>query len=241
MSFNINGDTSNYMNNFFSGFNSNNNVGGSTNFLSDWYSVQNGSYYKVAKKYYAQENADAKEETSATDDKQLELAKESAEASVKAINTLMDDSLYEKVKKTDEKGNTTYDYDKDAILDNVKSFVEKYNGLIENTGKLEDTSTLKSGVRLVNQTEVYEGALAKVGITIREDNTLEIDEDAFGKANMSDVKSLFTGSVSFAKNMQTKFLQIYSNASHSTDITNSLYNSTGNYQKSVANMFDSVL
>lgn len=238
MNFNITGDTSNYMNSFFSGLNSTDNT---SSFLTDWYSVRNGSYYKVAKKYYSENGSQTGKNTSVSDEKQLELVKNSAEASVNAISKLMDDSLYTKVKKTDDEGNVTYDYDRDAIMSNVKSFVEKYNSLIEDTGELDDKTVLKNGVRLVNQTDVYGAALGRVGINIKEDNTLELDEDVFKEADMVEVKSLFTGNVSFATNMQTKFLQIYSNASGNNKNSNYFYNSSGNYKKSVANMFDSVL
>lgn len=238
MNFNIIGDTSNYMNSFFGGLNSTDNT---SNFLADWYSVKNGSYYKVAKKYYSEDNSASGKNTSVSDEKQLNLVKDSAEASVNAINKLMDDSLYAKVKKTDDEGNVTYDYDRDAILSNVKGFVEKYNSLIENAGELNDKTALKSSVRLINQTDVYGAALGRVGINIKENNTLELDEKAFKEADMSEVKSLFTGRVSFATNMQTKFLQIYSNASGNSENSNYFYNSSGNYKKSIANMFDSVL
>lgn len=246
MSFSVSNNTNtyDYMNSFFSGLNSSSSTGNSnsaTNLLGDWYSVQNGTYYKVAKKYYASEAASESSKSAETTEKELKLAKESAESAVKSITKLMDSDLYEKVAVKDEDGNTTYDYDRENILKNIKSFVDDYNDLIENTGELDDTSTLKSGVRLVNQTEVYESALAKIGITIESDNTLTIDEEAFKASDITDVKSLFTGTVSFGKNMQTKCLQVYSNASSSVNSDKSFYFSSENYKKSIANMFDSVL
>ena len=44
----------------------------------------------------------------------------------------------------------------------------------------------------------------KVGISIKDDNTLEIDEDAFKKARTSDVKALFAGTGSLASRIAQK-------------------------------------
>lgn len=233
--FNI--DTTNtydYMNNFFGGLNSGSTTGAS-NFLGDYYAVQNGSYLKLAKKYYA-----AEESKSVSDEKQLDLAKSAAEEAVNSIGKLLDSKLYEKAEITDKDGNTTVDYKKTEILDAVKSFVEDYNSVIENTGELDDRSTLKNGVRLVEQTDVYGAALSRVGISIGTDNKLTVDEEAFNKADMSDVKSLFTGSVSFGKNIQTKMYQVYSAANNSMDSFDSMYSSNGTKSLSTGNMFDSL-
>lgn len=234
--FNI--DTTNtydYMNNFFSGFNSNSSTSGTSSLLGDFYAVQNGSYYKLAKKYYASEKVQA-----STDEKTLDLAKSSAQDAVNSVGKLLDESLFKKVETTDADGNKTTDYKKSEILDAVKAFAEDYNSVIENTGELEDRSTLKNGVRLVDQTEVYGAALAKVGITIGADNKLTVDEETFNKADMADVKNLFTGSVSFGKNVQTKMYQIYASANDSLKAMDSLYSSNGTKSLSTGNMFDTL-
>ena len=235
--FNI--DTTNtydYMNNFFSGLNSSSNTtSGTSSLLGDFYAVQNGSYYKLAKKYYASEKAQ-----SSTDEKTLELAKSAAQEAVGSIGKLLDDSLFKKVEATDEEGNKTTDYNKSEILEAVKSFAEDYNSVIENTGELEDKAILKNGVRLVDQTEVYGAALSRVGITIGTDNKLTVDEEAFNKADMADVKNLFSGSVSFGKNIQTKMYQIYASSEDSLKAMDSIYSSNGTKSISTGNMFDSL-
>lgn len=245
MNFNVTNDTNtyDYMNSFFSGLNNssgkNDSYGGVSSLLGDLYAVQNGTYLKVAKKFYA---SDAAKSSQSADDikKEMNLVKEATQEATSSLSKLMDESLYKQVEKTDDKGNKTYDYDRDAILRNIKSYIEDYNSLIEMSGDLEDTSTLKAGVRLVNQAEVYEGALARIGIDIKENNQLELDEEAFAKADIVDVKSLFTGAVSYAKNMQTKFFQMYSQANSNISSVNGLYSSQAQ-GISIGNMFDSML
>ncbi len=227
--------TYDYMNSFFSGLNSSSSTSSSTGILGDWYSVQNGSYLKLAKKYYASEEA-----KSSADEKTLELAKSAAQDAVSSVGKLMDSSLFEKVETTDEDGNKTTGYKTTEILDALKAFVEDYNSVIENTGELDDTDTLKSGVRLVEQTKVYSAALARVGIEIGEGNKLTIDENAFGEADMTDVKSLFSGSVSFGKNIQTKMYQITSASNDALKAMDSIYSSGGVKSVSTGSMFDSL-
>ena len=66
------------------------------------------------------------------------------------------------------------------------------------------------------------------------------DEETFNKADMADVKNLFTGSVSFGKNVQTKMYQIYAPANDSLKAMDSLYSSNGTKSLSTGNMFDTL-
>lgn len=230
-------NTYDYMNSFFGTQSSNSSS--PTNFLGDYYAVKNGSYYKIAKKYYAKvAEEDAKKAN--MDEKSLELVKSGAEDAINSLNKLMDDSLFKKVETRDEDGNKIYDYDKKEILDKLKNFVEDYNSMVKDAGEMDGNNALKAGVRLVDQMKVYKSALSQIGISIESDNTLKIDEEAFNEADMTDVKSLFTGNVSMAKNMQTKILQVYSAANTDLNSTDGLYSASAVKNISIGSMFDSL-
>lgn len=240
-----NTNTYDYMNSFFGGLNSNGQTGssyGTSNLLGDYYSIKNGTYLKVAKKFYAsEEGKNVKFGTTAEiDEKQTELIKNDAEAVLGSLSKLMNSSLYKKVETTDESGNKILDYDRKGIMDNLKAFVEDYNELIKNTAEGNDNRTLKNSVRLVNQAKVYEGALSSIGISIKSNNTLEINEESFDKANMTDVKSLFTGSVSFAKNIQSKLFKVYSSAADALNAVDGIYSANGKGSISIGSMFDNM-
>ncbi len=238
--FNVGGNSnSDYFSNFFG--TSSTGVSGSSNFLGDFYSIRNGSYLKLAKKYYASEAANKTSSKTTTDEKQTKLTQSSAQGAVSSVSKLMDSNLYKKVEKRDENGKVTYDYDRDNILKNIKSFVEDYNDTIKNLSEESNSSMLRTGVRLTNQTKIYQSALSKVGISINKGNTLELDEEAFGKANMTDVKSLFAGNVSFAKNVQSKLTQIYASANDVFAANDSLYSGTATKSLSTGNMLDSFM
>ncbi len=231
-------NTYDYMNSFFGTSSTSSSSSSSTNFLGDYYAVQNGSYYKLAKQYYAK--AATESSSSSVDEKSIELVKAGAEDAVNSLSKLMDESLFKKVETTDEDGNKTYDYDKEKILDKLKTFVEDYNSLVEDAGEMEGDNSLKAGVRLVEQMKVYKSALSRIGISIESDNTLKIDEDAFKEADMTEAKSLFTGNVSMAKNIQTKLLQVYSATNTDLNSTDGLYSSTAIKNVTIGNMFDSL-
>lgn len=236
--YNVSNDN-NYMNSIFSSLPT---TGGTStsNFLGDYYAVQNGSYYKLAKKFYAKA-AEEEKAGKAADEKSLELVKNGTEDALQSLSKLMDDSLFKKVETTDEDGNKTTDYDKEAILDKLKTFVEDYNSMVEDAGEMDGDSALKAGVRLVDQMKVYKAALSQIGVSIESDNSLKIDEEAFKQADMTDVKSLFTGNVSMAKNIQTKMMQMYSSVNTDLNSIDGLYSSAAIKNVSIGSMFDSLL
>ncbi|MBR3832757.1 MAG: hypothetical protein IKJ73_00400 [Lachnospiraceae bacterium] len=221
-------NTYDYMNNFF-GASATNGSSGANNFLGDYYAVQNGSYYKLAKNFYAKAAAEEKISDS-VDEKSVELVKSGAEEAINSLNKLMDEGLFEKGESDD----------KDAILDKLNSFVKDYNAMINNAGEMDGENSLKAGVRLVDQMKVYKSALSRIGVSIESDNTLKVDEDAFKESDISDVKNLFTGNVSMAKNIQSKLLQVYSSANMDLKSTDGLYSAQAIKNVTLGSMFDSI-
>ena len=241
MALNINGSTYNYMNSFFSGKSSSSSKSANDSVYSsigDLGVIKSGAYKKLAQKYYANSsNTKAAKETSAKE------IKNNSNAAVASASKLLDKNLYEAktVKTTDEDGNTkeTTDIDRSKILDSLKDFVKSYNATVKEAGESDNNNVLKSASRMVSQTKVYAGNLNRAGITIGSDNTLSLDEDKFNNANASDIKSLFTGSVSFGKSTQEKLYQIYS-AANSNTAQSAVYNANAQYSVSTGSMFDSI-
>lgn len=223
----------NFMNNMLGS--SANKSGGSSleSLLGDYNSVRNGSYLKLAKKYYSTDGAKQATQkqfsTSASAKTEDKTTKASAESAWNAVSALRDDKLY--VQKQGE-DNT------DTILNNVKAFVDSYNSVLDSAEKSDKSSVLKDAVRLVNQTENYSNSLSKIGITVQSDNSLKLDETAFAKADMQDVKQLFTGDYSFGSNTQNRLLQMVSDASSS--ISSSLYTAQGTVSASTGSIYDSL-
>ena len=214
MSMNI---SSNFFNSML-GTSSSNSSSGLMGLLSDYNSIRNGSYLKLAKHYYS--NDSAKKAT------QKQFSKTASEDAWKDLKTLKDEKLYQSA-------------DTDKIQKNVKSFVSNYNSVMESAQNSDKSGVLKDASRLASQTGNYTSALAKIGITVKSDNTLAFDEEAFASADMSDVKKLFAGDFSFGSNTQSRMLQLASDASANSSSV--FYNQYGAVAgASVGSFYDSL-
>ena len=185
---------------------------GNTNMLSDYAAIKNGSYGKLMKAYYAKQDAEKLSGKGDTSQK-LTLMKTSADSLKKSADALNDASLWEKkkIKKKDEKtGEETEveDYDWEAGESNTKDVLRNASWM---TGMTDKTSHL----------------LSKIGITIGKGNKLELDEDELKKADISSLKTVFTGYNSFAGKTAQKATGI-SNAANRASAT---YTNNGTYSK----------
>lgn len=129
---------------------------GSTNLLSDYAAIKNGSYGKLLKAYYAKQDAENSAGTGDTSQK-LTLMKTSADSLKKSADALNDSSLWEKkkIKKKDEEtGEETEveDYDWEAITKAVKSFIEDYNDVVEEAGESNTKDVLRNAAWMTGMT-----------------------------------------------------------------------------------------
>lgn len=208
----------------------------SNNILSDYASIKNGSYGKVLKAYYAKQDSSSESSSTSTEKdtaKNLNTIQVATSALTKSTDALLANdtkSLFTKKENTA----TSSDYDRTAIYNGLKSFVENYNSLINSAGDSSNSSILRQTVSLVKNTIANEKMLSSVGITINEDNTLSIDENNCKKANINDLTSLFSGSGSFASQVSAKASSIAFYAKNAASGV-STYTSAGSITKSSTN------
>ena len=200
--------------------------------LSDYASIKNGSYGKLVKAYYAKQDADKL--SSGKDSVQKStLMKNGADALKKSAEALSNDSLWEK-KKTGEKTEAN-DYDWEAIIKAVKSFVEDYNDVIEKSGESNSKDVLRNAVWLTGITESNKNVLSKIGISIGKGNKMELDEEALKKADIGTFKILFTGNNSFA----SKVLMKANSISNAAARASGTYKSNGTYNNALSELASS--
>ena len=203
-----------------------------TNFYADYASIKNGSYMKLAKQYY-KNNAG---ETVNTDNDSTKAAKEayarekdSATDLKASLRELSNSSLYQKSKKvTDESGNETNEYDKDAIVKALKNYTEKYNSVIENGGESEAKGVISATYSIVQSTKSNANLLSKIGITIGSDNKLSFDENSIDASTIGSVRTLFEGYGSYGDRISDKTAEIEKSAVKASANVVS-YSSNGNY------------
>lgn len=225
MSFNI---SSNFFNSMLGRSSGNSNS--MTGLLSDYNSIRNGSYLKLAKHYYSKDGAKQATQkqfsnniSTKSEDK---ITKSASESAWKDITTLRNEKMYQTE-------------DTDTVLKNVKSFVDSYNSVIEGTQKSDNSNVQKDVARLASQTDNYADALSKIGITIKDDNTLSLNEKTFASADMAEVKKLFAGDFSFGSNTQNRLMQLVNDAT--AYMTSGIYNTSGTIAgASIGNFYDSL-
>ncbi len=208
----INGTTdySSLFSSMFSGTQGSKETSQGSSLLSDYASIKNGSYAKLAKSYYGKNTntkAAGKEKAEAENKKKVELSstKNASSKLNSAASALSENkALFEnKVTVKDKDGNETTDYDREKISSLVKDFADSYNAMVKNGGDSTNNSVLRSSLTMVNTTKVNQNLLNKAGITIGEDNTLSVDEDKLKKADIGTLKTLFSGHDSYAANIQS--------------------------------------
>lgn len=246
---NISSYDSSSVSTLFSGLSSSTSKSTSSDLLgisyTDYASIKGGSYYKLMKNYYADSKSTATS-TSTAKDTTATLARieGDAEGLKDSADKLLEkgsDSLFNKVTSTNKDGSTTSSYDTDKIYKAVSDFVDKYNDLIDTSGESNVTGILSAESSMVTMTNKNSALLGSMGITIGSDNKLSLDENAFKKADMSAVKSVFnsTGSYGYQVSAQSSMINYYAEneASKSNTYTNGgaytynyatgeLYNST---------------
>lgn len=202
------------------------------NILGDYMSIRNGSYKKLLKAYYSKKDAENSSSTSSSASKdtpqRLSLMKGAADDLKVASEALQKKSLWEKKKASDG----TEDYDWNAITKAVNTFVSAYNSVVEEAGKSDTKDILRDAVWMTNGTKQTGALLAKVGINVTADNKLEVDADDLKKADISALKTLFTGHNSFASRVAQKAGSMSKTAGSS----NSTYTKSGNYSSVLAEL-----
>lgn len=208
---------------------------GSVNF-TDYASIKNGSYGKLLKAYYAEEKesqkvssegtkTDSSKKTKATDTTGLSQLKSDADSLKKAAEALGEDKLWEK--KDGE-------YDLEKITGAVKSFVSEYNNTLTQAGKVNSKDASRDASNMSSLSGVMLKTLSRAGISVRVDGMLSVSDDSLKKADMGNLKSLFTGKVSYGSQVADKAGAISKDAV----MGSSLYESNGALSSSIASLFD---
>lgn len=263
MGININLNTRTDYSYLFSSLNQNNNnssnsLAGLTSLLTDYSSIKTGSYGKLLKAYYAEEGSSRLQSLTQKDNSTAEVVTKEHAQKLNKVQTATDtlkesaDALMETGSKSlfkqkdiitkDENGVevTSKGYDTEAIYKAVSTFAKDYNAVLD-AANSADNSTVTNRINTMNNnTLANEKALSKIGITVGEDGKLSVDKDAFMKADMGSVKTLFngTGSYSYQVSAQASLVNFSAEREASKAAT---YNVNGDYNSvlNTGNLYNS--
>lgn len=231
---------------------------------TDYSSIKSGSYYKLLNAYYSLDDTkktdsdktttkkdwltENTKKTAKTTDSASKLAdiESKAEKLSDAADTLLTvgtKSVFKTTKQTDKDGNMTETYDTNKIYQAVKSFTDQYNSLVDSASESKVNRISTAASSMVNYTEQNARLLSSVGITIDADtNQLKVDEETFKKSDMTNAKTLFNGTGSYAYQVSVKASLIDYYAQNEASKANT-YNNAGNYSNnySSGSLWDSFI
>lgn len=172
--------------------------------LGDLKMIQSGAYKKSLKAYYATQKKNNAEDGKDSDKESISNSGKADSKTQLSLVKSTSQKLYESANKLKSRDYSSKDFKTEDVLSDVKNFISNYNSTINSTKKLNSYSMLQTAVWATEQMNISEGMLNKVGITIKDDNTLSIDEEEFKKARTSDVKALFGGTGSLVSRVAQK-------------------------------------
>lgn len=204
--------------------------------LGEYGLIRSGAYKKVVKSYYG---SSKKSGILSAEEKNANKIAANGYMTVKTQANNLKTSLTSITSKLDEvfttkevDGKATFDSEK--ALKSVKDFVTKYNELIDTVADSDDNTILRNGVWMTGEVAAYSKALSEVGISVGSDNKLSIDETDFAKADVDNLKTLFSNKpYSFAGSLISKATTIASQSTLSalrlTRTGGSIYTKSATY------------
>lgn len=82
--------------------------------------------------------------------------------------------------------------DLEELLEKTRRFVKSYNAVLESVKEVSSLSLKREAQKLVEDTKANAGSFAKIGISITNSGSLEMDKKEFKKADTDTIKDLFT-------------------------------------------------
>lgn len=222
--------------------NSNNSYGMNSlySLLGDYNSIKTGSYGKLMKAYYTEA---AGEEVSSIAKDRIKKTPVSEEEKAVATAQTKVDSLEDAMSKlyTSEEESIWKEGDMDKIYSAVDSFVKGYNETLESVAEVDSKTVNNRGLTLINNTEMYKDDLAKIGISINNDDTLSIDKKTFSAASVEQIESVFNGRGSYG-HVQSSQVELLKSAVDYEAVSASTYNSNATYNTlgTTGSLFDSL-
>lgn len=198
--------------------------------FSDYSMIRSGAYKKLMKSYYAQDKKSGNSKSEKTNEKKgnipvdrtgLTQLKTEADSLKTAAQSLSKADLWE-------------ENDTEKIAKAVKNFAKEYNDVITQTGKTSSKDAAQNVQFMNGMTNTMSKALSKVGITVGADGKLSVDEEALGKADTSNIKSLFSGASSYGAQIEKYAGNVASAAVRDA----SVYTNSGNLNSSFSSMFN---
>ncbi|MCQ2524998.1 MAG: hypothetical protein MJ123_11730 [Lachnospiraceae bacterium] len=218
----------------FGGLNSNNsnNLFGGIN-LSDYSLIKRGGYKKLMKSYYDEQSGKTTHKNNVTTNKKEQAIDKTGLTQMKKESDGLK-SAVEAFNKDDLWKQTNGEYDMEKITGAVKSFVNEYNDVINQSSKVNSKEISQTMRYMSSMTNTMSKALSKIGVAVGVDGKLSINEDTLKKANVTSIKSMFAGAGSYGAQIEAKASEV----SRATIMNSSMYSSNATLSSTLNGMYD---
>lgn len=218
----------------FGGLNSNNNnnLFGGIN-LSDYSLIKRGGYKKLMKSYYDEQSGKTTHKNNVTTNKKEQAVDKTGLTQMKKESDGLK-SAVEAFNKDDLWKQTNGEYDMEKITGAVKSFVNEYNDVINQSSKVNSKEISQTMRYMSSMTNTMSKALSKIGVEVGVDGKLSINEDTLKKANVTSIKSMFAGAGSYGAQIEAKASEV----SRATIMNSSMYSSNATLSSGLNGMYD---
>lgn len=206
---------------------------GSFNF-ADLALIRKGTYKKLVQAQYSKKtdsDSDTENTTKRNRVSKVDFATQtgnkvrgSVDSLQKSVSALNDKDLWKQ---------TNGAYDTEKITKAVKDFAASYNGVVDQVDASGSTTVNQSARWMHSLTDTMKNQLEKVGVKIGDDNKLSVDGDALAKADMKAVKTMFSGTYSYANQALEKAGSVASASLRDTG----MYTNSGAYANMMSGWF----
>jgi hypothetical protein len=104
------------------------------------------------------------------------------------------------------------EYDSDhgtEVLQNAKAFVESYNNLLDSADSTDNSTITNLKKQLSKLTKKEKEDLASIGIEIKSDGKLSLDEDTFGGSRPAKIGQILSSKGTFSSSIRSIAQKIY--------------------------------
>ncbi len=238
------GQTADSINTLMSSLGTPTGVNSMANILTDYKTIQTGTYGKLLKAYYAQGEDTTKSKSSSgvtnktSTDTQLQTSLADTRSKMESLNTSASklaatggDSLFNKKEVLLENGSTKTGYDIDSIYGAVSGFVGDYNKAYASASTSPYKTVSNGAESMASTTSVMAKQLERIGITTDEKGKLLLDEKTFRDSDMGKVKNLFNGNTGYAASIASTASRIAGTSNNKLSAMTSTYSygKTGSY------------
>lgn len=96
------------------------------------------------------------------------------------------------------------EYDRKTVTESIKQFADNYNKTISAVKRSDSEEAIRKNSSMLGSTAAFRSSLSNIGVNVNDDDSISVDEEKLGSADIRNVKTLFAGNYSYASRIADK-------------------------------------